>query len=368
MKKQITALALGTIILTGSLIGCTKKDNNDKPSTDFETMQANALNDFVNIVGNPVYAQFKLEAGHLKEAVHTLAGNPTVANQTAAKNAWRAVRVTWEQSEGFLIGPVEDDNYDPYMDTWPTDHNAMQALLNSSTPLTVEQLEGYDNPDNETQLTLRGFHPLEFLLWGASGNRDANYTQREKEYMTALADDIYNNVSNLQQSWLPSGGDFAREITDAGQSNSRYTSKKDILKALASVLSDICSEVGESKMLNPYAPQPDSTITESPYSHNSIIDFRNNIIGAYQVYTCSYNDQKGTSLSDIVAANNKTLDAEIKQKFTTALNSFDGITTTYEQAVYTQRSQIQNTLNALAALKETLDNKLIPYFDQYIKD
>src|SRR5690606_35827192 len=133
-------------------------------------------------------------------------------------------------------------------------------------------------------------------------------------------------------------------------------------------LSGICGEVGESKMVAPYDPQPDSTVTESPYSHNSIVDFKNNIQGAYNVYTCTFNGTTGASISDLVAANNKTLDAEIKQKFTAALNSFDGITTTFEQAVYTQRSQVQNTLDAIGSLKETLDGKLMPYLQQYIKD
>jgi predicted lipoprotein len=367
MKKQIIALALGATVLAGILTGC-KKDEDNQPNTDFETMQTQALQDFVNVVGNPLYAQFKTKAATLKDAVHTLATSPTTSSQAAARDAWRAVRVLWEQSEGFLIGPVEDDNYDPYMDTWPTDHNGMQDLLNGSTPLTVQFLEGYDNPEDAAELNLRGFHPLEFLLWGTTGNRDANYTQREKEYMTALADDIYNNVSKLQESWLPSGDDFAKEITDPGMDGSRYSNKKDILKALASVLSDICGEVGESKMLNPFDPQPDSTITESPYSHNSIADFKNNITGAYQVYLCSFDGNQGTSLSNLVAVNNKTLDAEIKQKFQAVLNSFDGITTTFEQAVYSQRSQVQTVLDAIASLKETLDGELVPYFEQYIKD
>lgn len=366
MKKTVLLLSLGLAIATTGFYGC-KSDNKVQPKADFNTLQQNALNDFVADFALPVYAQFKVEATTLQDAVHALASNPTVANQKAARDAWKAVRSVWEQSEGFLIGPVEDDNYDPYMDTWPTDYNAMENLLNSSTPLTVQQLEGYDG-DNEAQLTLRGFHPLEFLLWGTSGNRDVNYTQREKEYMIALADDIFNNVTALNNSWLPASGNFGQEIINAGETGSRYSSRKDALKAIASALSDICGEVGEGKMLTPFLPQPDSTQTESPYSHNSLIDFENNIRGAYNVYRCSFDGKSGTSLSDIVAANNKTLDAAIKQKFSTAINSFGGITTTFERAIYTQPSQVQNTINAINSLKETLDDELTPYLEQYIKD
>lgn len=360
------SLTLGIAISAMGFYGC-KTNDNVQPKADFNTLQEQTLSDFVNQFAIPVYTQFKTAATGLQSAVHALANNPTAANQQAARDAWKSVRAIWEQSEGFLIGPVEDDNYDPYMDTWPTDYNAMENLLNSSTPLTVQQLEGYDG-NNEAQLTLRGFHPLEFLLWGTSGNRDANYSQREKEYMVALADDIFNNVSALDSSWAPSGGNFGQEIINAGKSGSRYTSRKDALKAIAAALSDICGEVGEGKMLTPFLPQPDSTQTESPYSHNSLIDFENNIRGAYNVYRCSYNGQSGTSLSDIVATNNKTLDATIKQKFTAAINSFSGITTTFERAIYTQPSQVQNTINAINSLKETVDDQLQTYLDQYIKD
>lgn len=366
MKKQSLILAVGlTVGLTG-FYSC-KNDNTIEPETDFVTLQENTLKDFVGVLAVPVYAQFAQEAATLKNAVHALADNPTVAHQQAARNAWKAVRVVWEKSEGFLIGPVEDNNYDPYMDTWPTDYNAMEALLNSSTALTVEQLEGYDGED-EAQLTLRGFHPLEFLLWGTTGNRDINYDQREKEYMIALVDDIYNNVTALNTSWQISGGNFGKEIINAGEDGSRYASRKDALKAIASALSDICGEVGEGKMVDPFQPTPDSTQTESPYSHNSLIDFENNIKGAFNVYKCSFDGQSGASISDIVAANNKTLDATIKQKFTAAINSFSGITTTFESAVYTQPSQVQNTIDAIQSLKQTLDDELVPYLDQYIKD
>ncbi len=120
-------------------------------------------------------------------------------------------------------------------------------------------------------------------------------------------------------------------------------------------------------MVDPFTPG-DSTKTESPYSHNSIVDFRNNIIGARNVYLCNYNNKTGKSLSDLVKANNTALDNRIRQRFDIAINSFDGITTTFEQAIYKQRSQVQNTLDALTSLKETIDVELLPYITQYVKD
>ncbi len=363
MKSIFLKITLGLALITG-LYSCSK-DNDDDNSTQlsFTELEGKVLNDFTTTVGTPLYGDFKTNAENLKNAVQTLVDNPTTANQTAAQEAWRTVRVQWEQSEGYLIGPVEDDNYDPFMDTWPTDHNAMDSLLNSSTALTLDMLSGYDDPDNESQMTLRGFHPLEYLLWKG----DINYTDREKEYMTVLAADILNNVTGLNNSWPA----FVTELTNPGTTESRYETKSDALQALANGLIDICSEVGDSKMYEPFKgkAQPDSTITESPYSHNSIADFKNNILGAQQVYICSYNGNTGKSLSDLVAANNKTLDNTIKTQFQAVLNAFDGLNnTTFEKAIYDNPNAVQNVLDALGTLKTTLDGQLIPYIQTYVKD
>ncbi|RYZ43358.1 MAG: hypothetical protein EOP49_27915 [Sphingobacteriales bacterium] len=324
------------------------------------------LSDFVNVVGNPLYTDFKTKAAALNTAVQTLSATPTEANLEAARSAWKAVRVVWEQSEGFLLGPVDYDNYDPYMDTWPTDHNAMESLLASSQTLDVNFLAGLDDPESETELTLRGFHPLEYMLWGVAGNRQAStFTTREKQYMVALAADVLNNVTALETK---GNTFFTNELMKPATTGSRYESKHDALEALANALIDICKEVGEGKMVEPFLLPGDSTITESPYSHNSVVDFKNNIIGARNVYLCAYGSAAGKGLSDLVKANNAALDQEIKQKFEVAINSFDGITTTFEQAIYTQRNQVQNTLDALASLKESIDTKLVPYIQQYIKD
>src|SRR6218665_1370352 len=152
MKKYALLALTGAALFTATLTGC-KSDSDPEPEVDFNTLKTQVLTDFVNVVGNPLYADFKAKATTLNTAVQTLAANPTQANLEAARTAWKAVRVIWEQSEGFLVGPVDDDNYDPYMDTWPTDHNAMDDLLASSNVLDVNFLAGLTDTESETELT-----------------------------------------------------------------------------------------------------------------------------------------------------------------------------------------------------------------------
>lgn len=355
LKINLTKAAL---IIGASTLLITSCKKEEKKSNDFDNIKTEVLSSFVNTVGTPVYATFKDKATILNNAVLKLVSNPNATNQQEAQEAWKATRIYWEQSEGFLIGPVDDNNYDPYMDTWPTDRNELNALLAGTQPLDAAALAGYT--DDETQLTLRGFHPLEYLLWKSN----VSYTAREKEYMTGLSQDILNNVTKLNNDWPT----FAKELTTPG-GTSRYTNRQDALLALSGAFVDICSEVGEGKMFEPFnSTPPDSTKSESPYSHNSLNDFRNNLIGAYNVYLCKFDGKQGVSISDLVAANNKTLDQNIKAKFEAAINSFDNITATFEMAIYTQRIGVQNTMTAIGNLKEAVDSPLKDYIKKYVTD
>ena len=362
---------LGMLVASATTLGltsCSKNDSNSAVTMTIEEAAPKALTDFVNVLGEPLYADFVIKASALNDAVIRLATNPSVENQTAAQQAWINTRVVWEQSEGFLLGPVEDDNYDPYMDTWPTDVNQMKDLLNGTSDIATLLATPTAETDEGTEYALRGFHPLEYLLWDLDPSK---YTQRDSAYMTALSKDILTQTQNLQNSWTKSGG-YANELMNPGASGSRYTSKEEALEDIALQLIAICDEVGDSKIPKPFGTSKataDSTQTESPYSHNSITDFKNNIQGAYNSYTCSYNNTSGTSLSTIVSINNGSLDIKIKTAFSNAINSFkalDGVT--FEKAIYDNRPAVQGVIDNINALRTILNEELIPYIQTYVKD
>jgi uncharacterized iron-regulated protein len=133
-------------------------------------------------------------------------------------------------------------------------------------------------------------------------------------------------------------------------------------------MADICGEVGASKMEDPYAAR-DSTLDESSFSHNSTTDFKNNISGILNVYTCKYNGASGTaSLSTLVTAKNASLDAKIKTQYNAVIASFGTITHTFEKAIYDQRAQVKATQDAIATLQVTLDVDLNAFVEANIKD
>lgn len=356
MKKII--LAAGLLSLT--LYAC-KRSDNATPNGDFATTKQQALTDFVDVVAIPQYADLAQKAVALHSRIIALNTNSNQSSLDAAKSAWLDMRKVWEQCEGFIFGPVDEDNYDPNMDTWPTDFVEMDSLMNTTYPLTTANLENI-------ALSLRGFHPIEYILFGDHGNRTpANLTTRQKEYMVSLAADLEANCKALSDSWATTGGKYGDLVKTAGNGSSKYASRREMFLTLADGLITICEEVGKGKMEDPFISQDPKTV-ESPYSGNSVADFRDNIVGLENVYLCRYNSKTGKSLSNVVAANNQALDNKIRGQITAAIHSFDNITKPYEEAIFLQGNQIRQTQAALAALEKSLNEDLKSYIQQYIKD
>lgn len=354
MKKTGSILICAA---TAMFFSCNKPSN----TNTVVVTETQVLTDFVNKVALPQYQSLQDKATALNTAVNNLSTTPSAANLAAARTAWQDVRAAWEQCEGFLIGPVEDDNYDPDMDTWPVDYLQLDSFITNSPSFSISVVE------NLTQ-SLRGFHPLEFILWGQNGASTVDsISSKQKQYMVALAQDILNTCTDLNSSWATTGGNFQSHFLNAGTGSTRYTTRKDAFLELVAGIADICDEVGGGKIFEPFILY-DSTKAESPFSHNSITDFTNNIKGAQNVYLCSVNGTTGASLSMFVAARNISLDNKIRQQLVAAISALENVTVNFEVAIFTQRTQLQNTIDAINTLQSTLDGELKPFIQTYVKD
>lgn len=354
IKKVLPFTALAVLVLAA----CNKNDNNTPATDDFPALETTVLTSFTNNVALPAYAKLSTDAATLNTSLQALVTAPTEDNLTAARNNWKSMRQTWEQAEGFLFGPVEDNDYDPNMDTWPTDYVQMDSLLASNNDLEVADIQNFT-------LSLRGYHPIEYIIFGDHGSRKAaDITERQKKYISSLSTDLKTTCADLYASWSAAPTNFAQEVIKAGAGSTKYAKKQDAFLAIVGGLADICGEVGEGKMKEPFDEKKGSLV-ESPYSGNSLIDFKNNIIGAQNVYIGL---SGGQGLSALVAAKNKSLDNKIKGLFTTAINSFDNITVPYEEAIDSQRVQCQQTMDALVTLKEALEGDLSGFITTYVKD
>ena len=257
-----------------------------------------------------------------------------------------------------MFGPVEDNDYDPNTDTWPTDFTQLDSLLASNNSFDISVV-------SNRNLYAVIIHQSGGDLWHGDGRSAVDLTPRLLTYATSLSGDIlYNNVQPLYQSWTSAPTDYVQQVLTAGSGSAKFPRRQDLFLAIVGAMSDICNEVGSEKMYEPYINK-DSMITESPYSGNTLADFQDNIIGLQNVYLGL---NGGTGIKDLVASKNKNLDNQIQALITAAVNSFGNITVRYEVAIYTQRTQVQAVMAQLSNLKNMLDNDLKNFVTQYVTD
>ena len=360
---------LSTVLIYCIALGACNKSSDSGNSESFTSIEGDVIKDFVNNTGLPQYDSLVSTGKALNAAIISLNTNTTDANLATAQTAWRSMRTVWERCEGFLIGPVEAYDYDPNSDTWPTDYHQMDSLLASSNALGVSDVQNLPQ-------TLRGYHPIEYLIFGEGGTRTASQLDARKlKYLVSLSSDLLNNdVEPLLNSWTSSPVNYSQQILTAGSGSTTYKTRLAFFLDVAgdNGMAGICNEVGEQdedgKMYNPYINK-DSSLTESPYSGNSLADFKNNIIGVQQVYM-GLNGGKG--LKDLVAAKNASLDNQIQAAITAAVNSFDNISGSsnerYEEAIFDKRTQIQQTITQLNTLQSLLATDLTTFINTYVKD
>ena len=275
-------------------------------SSEQEAYLYKVLENIVDKVIVPTYTSLADNTEALEKTLNGLTPSTiTQAQINSACEEFKAARQYWERSEAFLMGAASDFDVDPTIDSWP---------LNRT--LLVNYFKNGMNDDMLDDATILGFHALEFILFRNGQPRkvaefQGNDTYKNFENITGAQELTYaqtictllkNRTFQLQVAWdgganasrlavvkaaglkytTSNGLSFGDNLKKAGVSGSKSTFAT-LKSAIAQVLSDdegscvgICNEVGTAKIANPFA-NGDVSYVESPYSYNSIADFRDNI-------------------------------------------------------------------------------------------
>lgn len=351
MKKYLTKIAL-VAFTSIALMSC--RDSNNEVVTE-NTTNKEVIANLTNNVIITTYQDLNAKALNLKTKIAALSiGND--AALSAAKQAWSETRSPWEKSEGFLYGPAKQpEDIDGSIDTWPVDVAAMNAILNSSQAITPQLIAS--NPE------ARGFHLIEFLLWGENGNKTASeFTARQIEYLNAAATDLQNNTNQLYTGWIASGGNYAQYFLNPSATSTKYKSEKEVLLEITDGILTIANEVANTKIEEPLtgnngnaAPEKE----ESRFSNNSKQDFADNIRSIKNIYLGGYNNS-GKGLTEVIKAKNSTLDSEMKTKIDAAISAIEAIPGTFSTAIVSQRPAVQNAQAKVLELMTTLETKVKP--------
>lgn len=337
----------------------------------------------------PTYVALNAAAAVLLAAVQALQAAPTEPLMNAAQDAWKAARVPWETSEGFLYGPVDSLGIDPSIDSWPLNTPDLQAFLTSNPNATQADIENASDD-------LRGFHAIEFLLFGdgttVNDKAASDLNAAQANYLVALAQAFKARTHLLETSWTTASGSTpAYETTMTTPPNATYSSYGAVLEEIIGGLATIADEVGNAKMAEPLgtsAAAADTSKVESQYSWNSLTDFHNNIQSILNVYTgrLAFSWESDTpAVTDegvyaFVAAHDATLATRVYSEIVDtqkkiALIKGDGDDTTtaitgtakpFRQQISDPagRTLIETAIAACNTLKTTLEGSVAPLVGQ----
>ncbi|MCC7429670.1 imelysin [bacterium] len=340
-------LALGAISLTVS--SCSNGGETSQ-KTDYSEILGNTAENVIL----KTYQSLAENALILKQATDALENNPTAENLTSAKNAWIAARSPWEQSEGFLFGPVDQEGLDPSLDSWPVNVTDLNNVLSSNNSLTVEFLAQQEG-------TLKGFHTIEYLLWGTTGNKQVTeFTTREFEYLAAASGALETDAQKLFNLWRPESGNYIENILTAGNGSPIYVSQKSAVEEFVSAMIVIADEVANGKINDPLVQQ-DLTLEESRFSANSKADFSDNIRSIKNIYTGKFGAfGNGKSVSEIVSEKKSSLNTKVTAEIEAAIQSIENIPGTFSDAVFNNAAAASEAQNKVRILQATLEEQVQP--------
>lgn len=335
MRKYRKYSFFGAIVL---LLSCEGNQNQQQ-----QNVQVLAQNSVHGVVANtimPTYDTMSAQSIQLANLLEEFKANPTEEKLQAIKDQWKLIRKTWELSEGFLFGPVSTENIDPRLDTWPINIQDLEALLKKQTAFDQVFLDLLEDG-------LKGFHPLEYLLWGKDGHKNmADFDSVQINYMIALSKDIAQLSESCFTRWL---GGYEAEF----KSNTR-----EAMIEICQAMQGICAEVADGKLGEPFHLK-NAALEESPFSKNSLEDFKNNINSVSHIYHANFSGD-GSGMDEFVKFFNLSLHNKIENQIRLSKQALESISVPFGDAIFQQPVAVQNAIDQIAGLSELFEMELLP--------
>ncbi|WP_170362080.1 imelysin family protein [Ruegeria arenilitoris] len=335
--------------------------------------KAEVLNTYANIA-EAKYDDSLIAAKVLQEAVNALMADPSDATLNAARAAWVAARVPYQQTEVYRFGNAIVDDWEGKVNAWPldeglidyvdasysgpTDENefaALNVIANPSFELSGEAIDASEITPNLLGETLHeadgieanvatGYHAIEFLLWGqdlnghgaGAGNRPyTDYVQgnactggncdRRAQYLSAATALLVSDLEWMAAQWAEGGE--ARAALNANET----AGVSAILTGMGSL--SYGEQAGERMRLGLMLNDPEEE--HDCFSDNTHNSHYYDGLGIQNVYLGSYTRIDGTpvsgaSLSDLVISFDPSLDAEMKVKLANTMQALGRLKSTAE--------------------------------------
>ena len=348
------------------------------------------------------YSDALATAKELAAAVDALVADPSEATLQAARDAWRAARPSYQQTEAYRFGNPIVDDWEGRVNAWPLDEGLIDyvdasygtesdentlytanVIANGEITINGEAVDASAiTPDflsgtlheagNIEANVATGYHAIEFLLWGqdlngtdaGAGNRpwtdfakgDActnGHCDRRGEYLAAASELLVSDLEEMVGNWTEGGA--ARAGLIAGEAKAGLTA---ILTGMGSL--SYGELAGERMKLGLLLHDPEEE--HDCFSDNTHDSHLYDAVGIRNVYLGEYkrvdgSTVSGPSLSALVAEKDPALDEELRAKLDTTVAAMEKIAATaaggeaYDQMIgegnETGNATVQAAIDAL---------------------
>lgn len=316
------------------------------------------------------YEDSLVTAESLQASINNLAANPTEATLAAARTAWLASRVPYQQTEVYRFGNKIVDDWEGKVNAWPLDEGLIDYVsddygteseenslyvaniiankkltiggrdvdaTNITKALLSDVLQEADGVEANVAI---GYHAIEFILWGqdlnntgpGKGNRPATdfdvnkctggNCDRRVEYLKSVTELLIDDLAWMVGQW-----------TVDGAARKALTEQQDSSQALVAIFTGMGSLsygelAGERMKLGLLLNDPEEEHDcFSDNTHNShfydVVGIQNVYLGRYKRIDGSL--ISGASVSDLVKAADADVDDRMKDALSNSISKFGAI-------------------------------------------
>ena len=360
------------------------------------------------------YADSLATAEALDAAIDKLIAAPSEATLQAARDAWLAARVPYQQTEVYRFGNAIVDDWEGRVNAWPLDEGlidyvdaaygsesdvnrfyAVNVIANPQIQVGGETIDAGRITPALLQDVLQeaggveanvatGYHAIEFLLWGqdlngtdaGAGDRPATdfakgdactggHCDRRAEYLNAASALLIADLKEMVANWDADGA-ARKALMEGGPEGGLAT----ILTGMGSL--SYGELAGERMKLGLLLHDPEEE--HDCFSDNTHNSHLYDAVGIRNVYLGRYDRTDGStvggpSLSDLVKATNAKLDAEMRAKLDATIAAMQAMKAraeggeAYDQMIGSGNDAgnavVQAAIDALVAQTRTIE-RIVP--------
>ena len=305
----------------------------------------------------------------LDAAVDALVAKPSAETLGAAREAWKAARIPYQQTEVYRFGNAIVDDWEGRVNSWPLDEGLIDyvakgygtesdqnslytanVIANKSIKIDGKEVDATNLTSEFLSKTLQeagdieanvatGYHAIEFLLWGqdlhgtgpGAGERPytdydtANCTggncDRRAQYLKSASDLLVSDLEEMVGDWRE-GGAARKNLVD-GDANAGIST---ILTGMGSL--SYGELAGERMKLGLLLHDPEEE--HDCFSDNTHISHLYDAVGIRAAYHADYKRLDGTevsgpSVSDMVKETDPALDKELSDKLDMSVAKMEAI-------------------------------------------